>query len=439
VFDAVLDIPMTDLPADLPPVDPLEEAASPELFATLTAIAPDELSDGDLLRYVAAADRLTAFATSLGVRAVAELDRRLAEDWPEDDERARLEWAGLDPVHDSTAAELMALSKVTRQGALHRIYNARALADNMPSVLAAYQRGRMSPAHLRAYTELLRDQPQPVIARVVYRTLWSATRVSVTRLRHLIRRALAEATPAEPEPPQPILDHSLQINRAEGWLSGQFSPDETALIDAALSALAKRTPGDTRNLETRLAEALLDLCSRAMPEAVGGPPTAMGGTRVHIGVLATAETLLGVSEQPGELLGHGPIPAPTVRRLACNGLFTRLLLEPVSGQLLDVGRAHRDPSEALRRHLAARDQHCQFPGCHQPAHRCEPHHCEYWSRGGRTDRRNLVTLCRRHHRAAHEGGWHIDRPDEHTTVWTSPGGTISTTYAPSFPVQPRAG
>ena len=76
-----------------------------------------------------------------------------------------------------------------------------------------------------------------------------------------------------------------------------------------------------------------------------------------------------------------------------------------AGEVLDVGRRTRTISPALRRALAARDRHCRFPGC--PARRCDAHHVEHWAHGGATALDNLVLLCRRHHRAVHEGGFRV--------------------------------
>ena len=58
----------------------------------------------------------------------------------------------------------------------------------------------------------------------------------------------------------------------------------------------------------------------------------------------------------------------------------------------------------------ARDTRCRFPGC--SARRCDAHHLTHWAEGGATRLDNLVLLCRRHHRAVHEGGFRIVRADD---------------------------
>ena len=58
---------------------------------------------------------------------------------------------------------------------------------------------------------------------------------------------------------------------------------------------------------------------------------------------------------------------------------------------------------------------CRFPGC--TSSRCDAHHVEHWIDGGATSLDNLVLLCRRHHRAVHEGGFELrSRADGSTTV-----------------------
>jgi hypothetical protein len=41
---------------------------------------------------------------------------------------------------------------------------------------------------------------------------------------------------------------------------------------------------------------------------------------------------------------------------------------------LDVGAATDTIPANLRRAVIVRDRHCRFPGCHQPAVACQPHH-----------------------------------------------------------------
>ena len=81
----------------------------------------------------------------------------------------------------------------------------------------------------------------------------------------------------------------------------------------------------------------------------------------------------------------------TVQRLACDAGVV-VLAEDDHGTPLAVGRKHRTVTTALKRALAQRDPHCQFPGCTNSVF-MEAHHIEHWIDGGKTKISNLVNLC----------------------------------------------
>ncbi|HXC78121.1 MAG TPA: HNH endonuclease signature motif containing protein, partial [Candidatus Acidoferrum sp.] len=77
---------------------------------------------------------------------------------------------------------------------------------------------------------------------------------------------------------------------------------------------------------------------------------------------------------------------------------------------LSVGRATRTIPAHIRTALNLRDQGCRFPGCDRPPAWTDGHHIIHWP-DGPTELDNLVSLCRRHHRAVHEQGWRIHIAD----------------------------
>jgi hypothetical protein len=147
-------------------------------------------------------------------------------------------------------------------------------------------------------------------------------------------------------------------------------------------------------------------------------------------VVVAATTLLGLDDAPGELAGHGPIPADLAREIAADptGTWQRILTDPVSGALLDVGRTSYTPPAAMAEHVRVRDRTCRFPGCRQPAERCDLDHVRRYP-DGPTSRCNLCTECRHHHRLKHESDWQLDNdPDDPAVMtWTSPAGKSYTT------------
>jgi hypothetical protein len=152
------------------------------------------------------------------------------------------------------------------------------------------------------------------------------------------------------------------------------------------------------------------------------------GTAVQVQVQVTvpATTLLGTSDQPGELAGYGSIPAALARRIAEDPRATwhRLLTDPIDGSLLDYGRRTYRPPANLNDHVRARDVTCRFPGCQQPSRRCDLDHTQAYP-AGPTSADNLGALCRRHHRLKHETDWTLTQ-HQGNFIWTSPTGRTYT-------------
>ena len=140
-----------------------------------------------------------------------------------------------------------------------------------------------------------------------------------------------------------------------------------------------------------------------------------GGDRclVHVHTDVDALRVDGERAEASLELG-GNVSAETARRLSCD---CRVVCwehsdsdTGVAGArldvVLDVGRKTRSIPPAIRRALKHRDGGCRFPGC--TAHKYgDAHHLVHWADGGETKLDNLVTLCRHHHRAVHEGGFDV--------------------------------
>ena len=101
------------------------------------------------------------------------------------------------------------------------------------------------------------------------------------------------------------------------------------------------------------------------------------------------------------------VSAETSRRVSCDASLVTMR-QSIDGAVLDIGRKTRTIPPSIRRALFARDRTCRFPGC--TSRRCDAHHVEHWIDGGATSLDNLMLLCRRHHRAVHEGGFGLLRP-----------------------------
>ncbi|MFJ4999224.1 DUF222 domain-containing protein [Microbacterium sp. NPDC088619] len=179
----------------------------------------------------------------------------------------------------------------------------------------------------------------------------------------------------------------------------------------------EQIPADTRTIDQVRADLLIDLLLASDPSAANGSGLDNIQGRIHVTVAAT--TLAGCDDHSAQLDGHGPLHPDVARDLAGrNGGWSRLFLDPTG---LVVETDTYKPTEPMRRFLRARDQHCRFPGCRMPVHRCQIDHTFDHAEGGRTEIRNLAHLCARHHSLKHP-----DVADDHR--WTAqqlPDGTIS--------------
>ena len=119
------------------------------------------------------------------------------------------------------------------------------------------------------------------------------------------------------------------------------------------------------------------------------------------------------------------VPAMTAWALAAGGTWRRLVTDPASGTVVDVGRTRYRPPAGLADLVRARDRACVFPTCQTPAERCDIDHLTAWSQGGTTSLDNLVTLCEAHHRLKHTPGWALTRDQASGILsWHTPDKTV---------------
>ncbi len=114
--------------------------------------------------------------------------------------------------------------------------------------------------------------------------------------------------------------------------------------------------------------------------------------------------------------------------MVCTGWTRRVIRDPHTGVVLDLGHRQRLFTRTQRRALVYRDRGCVFPGCDRPAKFCDAHHIKPWDEGGLTDLINGVLLCRRHHTLIHNG-WDLARdPNTGVVTVSSPDGRIFTRH-----------
>ncbi|HKY58979.1 MAG TPA: HNH endonuclease signature motif containing protein, partial [Aeromicrobium sp.] len=161
-------------------------------------------------------------------------------------------------------------------------------------------------------------------------------------------------------------------------------------LDAAAAALAG-DPDDDRTKTQRRA----DLFSEWLLSAEHAPAS----INIDIAVTIPVTSLSGSSGQPAVSSdGAWAIPAAWALDSEVTSIpfWHRLLVDPVTDDVLVHDYIGRYPPDVLRRALQFRDMTCRAPGCTKPADRCDIDHRMPWPEGN-TSGDNLWALCRRHH------------------------------------------
>jgi hypothetical protein len=307
--------------------------------------------------------------------------------------------------------------------AREKVRVARAL-EHLPKVSAAMESGKLSYSKVREITRVATAETEDTLLTIAEH----GTAQHVEKLVRAFRRC-KDAEELSREVRQ-------QENRAV-----RYSYDEDGSV-----LLTCRLPAETGELVLKA----LDLVVRGLPfkedvpagtlpviipisrrraDALAivaesfvarGAMEANGCDRHQIVVHVAAETLKERTAGCCEF-EHGPsMAAETARRLSCDASIVTLI-ENDDGEPLDVGRKTRTISAPLRRLLKARDKGCRFPGCANSRY-IDAHHVVHWANGGETKPSNLVSLCRFHHHAVHEGGFRIEILDDGALRFVKPNG-----------------
>ncbi|WP_232828055.1 HNH endonuclease [Kribbella monticola] len=176
---------------------------------------------------------------------------------------------------------------------------------------------------------------------------------------------------------------------------------------------------DPRSREKRQADRFSDVLQSA---ASAGELPGSGGVKPHITVtMDLADLIQSGKNATGDLLFGDSLSAGAVRRLACDAEIIPIVLGTES-QPLDVGRAKRLITPAMRKALNLRDKGCVV--CGAPPIYCDAHHIVSWLDGGPTSIDNLALFCRAHHTDVDHGHYtvtitngtvHVSRP-----TWADP-------------------
>ena len=172
-----------------------------------------------------------------------------------------------------------------------------------------------------------------------------------------------------------------------------------------------------RGLPTTGGRSLPSSSGRSLPEPTPATPASQAAVSLSAAATGVAQVRVGARSVA--------VPALTAWALAAGGTWRRLVTDPASGVVIDVGRTRYRPPAGLADLVRARDRACVFPTCQTPAERCDIDHLTAWSQGGTTSLNNLATLCEAHHRLKHTPGWALTRDQTTGTLsWHTPDKTV---------------
>jgi Domain of unknown function (DUF222) len=392
--------------ADSKQADP--RALLSHLLALDVAALPE---DYDVVEVIAGWERLRAWIEARRAEALVEFARR-----GEASERLpRGEVARPFP-----AEELAPRLSVSPRIVASWLTTAVALEHRLPTTAAAFSDGRIDGARAAMIVHECRHLDDDGAREVENRLAHRLTHQAPASLRQTLRRRVAALDPAgaNVRRRRAESDRYVRIERADdgmAFLTALLPAEQALAIDTALDAAARSArrddPTDVRTLAQLRADLLAWPFTQALRTGVLTGPTDQRlarhrGRRPQINVTVGLTTLLALDEEPGELEGYGPIPAPVARRIAAEGTWRRIITDPASGTVLDVGRTTYLPPADLAHHVEIRDRTCRYPGCAVPAARCDLDHVVPFPHGP-TSADDLIALCRRHHRFKHH------TPDEH--------------------------
>lgn len=394
--------------------------------ALLEAALSGRLSAAGRVDALAALEQADAMLEAAKIRVLAEMAVADAESDPTGRQWAREDVAAALRISPRTAANRMALAET--------------VASRFPAMLRLLGQGRATLMHARKLDELTINLDADTASRVEAAVLDAAQRETVGEFAKTAQRAVLRVDAASAEQRHELArkDRRVSVQPMSDGMAELFwrLPAEEAVevCHRVEAATARPHPGDPRTADQRRSDALFNLITAPRDNDASLAEPRLHGLRPRIQVTVPLTVLSGDSDGPGELAGHGPIPAELARRIAADPSSTwRRLVTDARGVLLDYGRTTYRPPADLTRTVIARDQTCCFPGCARPATRCELDHCRDWADGGSTDARNLHALCPRHHHLKHDTGWRYHDLPNGDIAWASPTGHTYIRSAKTYP------
>ena len=432
-------------------------APGAELAAALESLTCDRdgidaLGDYDLVELIAAAQRVASWAHAVAATSAAALAERESME----PTISQLVSQSLTPDRIAGEEVAMRLGWTPRAGQ-RLVSEGQSYRGALMATGEALRLGLLDPSKAAAIRRGLEDVPWQLALGVQDMVLPRAPRRTSAQLTNDVRAALVNLDPAEAairsehaaaqrcvSAPKPLPDGMAGL-----WLRTTAVAAHALFDGIDAAARAARRAGDPRTLDQLRADVLVhrglhkadcvadpfanrprtSQSTRTGPEAAGRAGSARGplgdcpsAARVDVRVLVPLSTLIGTADEPGHLEGYGAIDPEHSRALARGGTWHRLVTDPLSGVVLDVGRTRYTPPAEMAEHVRYRDLTCIHPGCNASAWKCELDHTIPASEGGLTAARNLAPLSKGCHQIKTHANFTVKRLGPGEYRWRTPTG-----------------
>jgi hypothetical protein len=340
------------------------------------------LSDGELTERMTLLGRERSRVDAMLAETTAEMHRRMGG--------------------RNAAALMRERLNVSSRQATADVELAASLAGELPATLEAWRSGEITAGHARVIARVAADPEhadEPALLEM-------ARGCPVDMFSRMTRHYMSPGTTSEERNRQRESRWASMVQDPDGsWrLSAYFDHDTGKRVSISLNQMVRNYRKSQPQHEQvsspqRRADALANLITGEGPHR--RPDTTL---LVIADYDAVSRELQNLRYDDGMAF-----PADRIAELAAEAKILPAIFN-TDGDPLWLGRAHRDASTGQRIVLAARDGGCA--NCAAPAEGSEPHHIEWFSRGGATDIDNLVLLCERCH-LIHDDGWQLHNHNGH--------------------------
>ncbi len=386
-------------------------------------VAVDGLIEIDRVASWLEAQRHRMLAAAVGVEA-QPLAKRVADD------EVR--------ITDIRAIELAAILNVTPHRVRNMAADSRTAVTCLDATLEALETAKLSGYKARLIIDGFRalalrfsnaglEFEEATQRRYETRVLWRADRKTVSELRRTIATTVARLAPPVDETTHEAAKAERTVTitpAADGmsWLTAYLTNADASRMFQVLTHVARVDDSLTGNVGNRMADALVQIV-----DGVSAVSAQSRNAAAELQVLVSFDQMLKTangetdSQFVGEIASTGMIlEGQALLELLGDAKFRRIVYQPDTGELLDVGRESYRPPRRIRQHVEVRDRTCRAPGCVRPAKYSDIDHITPWNDGGITAVENLAALCRTHHVLKTHGEWQYELSDS-GAVWKIPG------------------